>query len=349
MTGFYLHVPFCHERCPFCDYYSVSHMPPKWSDRYTDAIIKQLDGVPKEVDTLYAGGGTPLCLGVSNWKRLVSYLPKARERTIELNPEDIKPENMPVLENFTRLSIGVQSFSDNVLSVLKRSKVGFSTLLDLKTQWQISVDLLIGVPRQTREDVKRDILSVVALGIPHISVYPLEIHEGTPFWSVYNDWDWDDADLMLEIEQFLTERGYEHYEISNYARPGYQCLHNKIYWHDEDYYALGPSAAGYVGGVRYKWISNIRHYIESIEQNKEPPYEEYEEMSLEDQLSEYAIMNLRLLQEGIRRQDVENRFGPSAWDTLVKQANGNTFLSVSDSSIKVSNWLFFNRAAESFV
>jgi oxygen-independent coproporphyrinogen-3 oxidase len=276
-------------------------------------------------------------------------LPKARERTIELNPEDIKPENMPVLENFTRLSIGVQSFSDNVLSVLKRSKVGFSTLLDLKTQWQISVDLLIGVPRQTREDVKRDILSAVALGIPHISVYPLEIHEGTPFWSVYKDWDWDDADLMLEIEQFLTERGYEHYEISNYARPGYQCLHNKIYWHDEDYYALGPSAAGYVGGVRYKWISNIKHYIESIEQNKEPPYEEYEEMSLEDQLSEYAIMNLRLLQEGIRRQDVENRFGPSAWDTLVKQANGNTFLSVSDSSIKVSNWLFFNRAAESFV
>jgi len=346
--GLYLHIPFCYRKCPFCDYYSISNAPETWLDTFTDVIVYQLRQLPTKLDTLYVGGGTPLVLGQSRWERILQNLPEARERTIELNPEDVKKENFPLLAHFTRLSVGVQSFSDSVLKTLGRDKLDYEKLLDLLSHWDVSVDLMVGVPGQTRDEVLRDLISVVALGVPHISVYPLEVHEGTPFWGYYRGWDWDDADLLLMVEKFLTEHGYEHYEISNYARRGHQCLHNKIYWHDEEYYALGPSAAGYVNGVRYKWVSNLRLYVESAKLG-EPTYEEYVALSWEEQLSEYAIMNLRLLSEGIRKEDVEKRFGERAWGIILSQAEGNAFLNIEPNKITVKNWLFFNRAAEAFV
>jgi len=346
--GLYLHIPFCYQKCPFCDYYSISHAPEEWLDKFTAVIVSQLQEFPRELDTLYVGGGTPLALGKSRWEKILPDLPKARERTIELNPEDVKKENFPLLENFTRLSVGVQSFSESVLRTLQREKLDYGKLLDLLGKWDVNVDLMVGIPGQTREEVLRDLVSLVALGVPHISVYPLEVHQGTPFWSHYSEWEWDDADLLLMVEKFLTEHGYEHYEISNYARPGHQCLHNKIYWHDEEYYALGPSASGYVNGVRYKWVSNLKLYVEGAKLG-EPNYEEYMVLSWEEQLSEYAIMNLRLLNEGIRRTEVEKRFGESAWNLLLKQAEGNDFLNIELDKITVKNWLFFNRAAEAFV
>jgi oxygen-independent coproporphyrinogen-3 oxidase len=349
MTGLYIHIPFCYQKCPFCDYYSVAGIQQDWKNRYTTVLISQLDSMRGlSFDTLYVGGGTPLSLGSENWERLIPHLPKATERNIELNPEDVKAENYDILSFFNRLSIGVQSFSDSVLTTLRRSKLSFEKLLDLLGHWNVSVDMMVGIPGQTSDEVMRDIISLVAMGVPHISVYPLEVHPGTPFWKQWQNWDWDDVDLLLEIERFLTERGYEHYEISNYARPGHQCIHNKIYWYDEDYYAIGPSAAGYVHGLRYKWVSNIRRYIECVE-NGEPLWDEYEQLSGADMFSEYAIMNLRLLKEGIDRIKVEKRFGSSSWHLLLEQTEGNPYLTVKNDKIIVSNWLFFNRAAEAFV
>ncbi|NPV89007.1 coproporphyrinogen III oxidase family protein [Coprothermobacteraceae bacterium] len=348
MIGLYIHIPFCRTRCPFCDYFSLSHAPEWLQDRYASALSKQLASLQQTVDTLYVGGGTPLAIGAERLERIIANVTGVQEATIELNPEDLGVVPLNFLERFTRLSIGVQSFSPTILRVLNRQPVDEQLVSELTRRWVVNIDLLAGVPGQSSREILEDIRRAIDLGVQHISVYPLEIHYGTPFYAHYKEWDWEEADLLARVEDMLTSAGYEHYEISNYAKPGYQCLHNRLYWLDEDYIAFGPSASGHMGQRRYKWTKNMLKYLESAE-GGEPVFDEYVEMSLEESLSVYAIMNLRLLNEGICKERVIAKFGYDTWLSLVDKAKNNPFLTVSESSIKVSNWLFYNRAALSFI
>ncbi len=311
MDALYIHIPFCMKKCAYCDFHSFEGKMSE-SKNYVDYLIKDFKSWPKYTyDTVYFGGGTPSLLEANEIERILKEIDisKDAEVTLELNPATA---NFEKLQNFrksgiNRLSIGIQSFNDEILKTLGRlhsaekakstyynaRKAGFSN---------ISLDLMFAVPGQTMEILKKDLETIKELNPEHISIYSLIWEEGTPFWDMLQKGLMKECDNEVEAEMFeliietLTGMGYVHYEISNFAKPDFEARHNSKYWENKEYIALGIGASFYTEGFRGKNLLGFNDYYNAIDEGKKPWLETEKVENPKDY--EY-MLGLRLLQKGI--------------------------------------------------
>lgn len=283
--GLYIHIPFCKQKCNYCDFASFAGQE-HYIDDYLCALEQEAlayQGVT--FYTLYVGGGTPSLLSVAQLKKLVNIIEHAAgpisqfaESTFEANPESLTPAKITYLRQagFNRLSMGLQSFHDKELKIIGR----IHTTAQFKQAYQqaraggfsnINVDLIAGLPTQTFQSFSDSLQRLLALRPEHISVYGLQIEEGTAFFSQGIVCDQLLMRRMLEqAHDMLTNAGYHHYEISNFALPGYEAKHNTNYWHNGEYVGLGSAAASYQNGCRRQNTSRIEKYIACLVQGKSP-------------------------------------------------------------------------------
>ena len=283
--GLYIHIPFCKQKCNYCDFASYSGQESQL-DAYLSALAHEA-ALNKEIacKTLYVGGGTPSLLAEHQLRRLAKIIRKNfkpianfEESTFEANPESLTPAKITVLRElgFNRLSMGLQSFHDDELNLLGRVHNAQQFLAAYQAARtggfeNINVDLIAGLPGQKLETFLDSVAQLAALRPEHISVYGLQIEEGTPFFARGIVCNQSLMRQMLEkTEELLTVAGYHHYEISNYALPGKEAVHNTNYWQNGEYVGLGCAAVSYRNGKRKQNTSNLTDYIFDMENGKTP-------------------------------------------------------------------------------
>lgn len=330
--GLYLHIPFCRSKCRYCDFYSLPRAEGEM-DRYVRALTAQLiRQAPLTagygVDTIYFGGGTPSYLG---WRRLTSLLETALDHcrvrpdgeiTLEANPDSLEDPGQVrelVSAGFNRVSLGVQSADDGELRAMGRVHTfaqARSAVRAARTGGieNLSLDLIYGLPDQTMDRWRRTVERVLELEPEHLSCYGLKLEEGTPLWRQREELTLPDgdrqADMVLWTVDRLAAAGYEQYEISNFARPGFASRHNQKYWDLSPYLGFGPGAHSDFGGVRYAWARSLADYCRAIEDGGEPPLSEKAAISLRERAGEYVMLGLRTAR-GLDRRAFEDRYGLS--------------------------------------
>ncbi len=327
--GIYIHIPFCKSRCEYCDFYSNGgEKEPRLVDDYMQALSDHMRETGKlapdyVVDTIYFGGGTPSYFGAENLDKILDevhrsfHLDENPEITLEANPDSLNEKSLKRLlkAGFNRLSIGVQSDNDEVLAKLGRPHTFGQAKVAMETARRvgfanISLDLMYGLPDQSLEDWLLTVENIAAMRPEHISCYALKIEEGTPMWS-YRDRlnipnDEQQLRMYLMASQYLRERGYEHYEISNFAKKGLASQHNMKYWTGGEYIGFGPSGASDFGGKRYTNMSDIKGYIEGIAKHGQV-LSECESIPPRARAGEYLMLRLRTNQ-GIDPREYERKF-----------------------------------------
>lgn len=317
--GLYIHIPFCRQKCRYCDFASFAGME-NLTDAYLSALDKEASFFSgQRFDTLYIGGGTPSLLCAEELERLCRMvvrhfgpLENFAESTLEANPESLTPGKLRVLKDagINRLSLGLQSFDDATLRRIGRVH-DVETFLSAYEAARaagfdnISVDLIAGLPGQTEEAFLAGLRRAADLKPEHISVYGLQVEEGTPFYR--EGVRTDDELLRRELEQthfMLEEAGFVHYEISNFARPGRESRHNGNYWLNGEYAGLGSAAASYLGGERRSNIPDVREYMRRLEKG-ESTADFAERLTGKAQAGERIMLGLRLL--GGVRLDAQER------------------------------------------
>ena len=326
--GLYIHIPFCKSKCIYCDFYSLAGAE-EAMDRYVSALIRQLEELAPRcranpVDTVYFGGGTPSYLGVKRLKKILKavfhgyQVTKDPEITLEANPDSLADKRtVSALRRagINRISLGVQSADDGELRTIgrvhtfaqaeaaveavRRGKIG-----------NLSLDLIYGLPGQSLESWQSTVEKILALEPEHLSCYGLKVEEGTPLWQRQGELELPDddlqADMYLWAAQRLTAAGYEHYEISNFAKPGRQSRHNMKYWTLQPYAGFGPGAHSDFGDVRYAWVRDLETFCRGVETG-ESVLAESERIPPRDRDTEYLMLGLRTAR-GIGRREFENRF-----------------------------------------
>ena len=269
----YIHIPFCKSKCKYCSFVSTENLDKKTG--YLYSLLKEIDYYYEDnhLDTLYFGGGTPSVMGLDELEKIVKKFNfnENTEVTIELNPNDITEEYANGLKSlgFNRVSIGAQSFNDEILKYIGRrhsSDEIYRSVEIIKNAGfeNISLDLIYGLPNQTVKDFEKDLNNIVSTGVKHISLYGLKIDEGCYFYNnpPENIPDEDiQADMYLLAGELTSENGFNHYEISNYSKPDYESKHNSNYWRAGEYYGFGLSAHGYKDGIRYANTSDLSEYL----------------------------------------------------------------------------------------
>ena len=300
----YVHIPFCRHICHYCDFAKRIYNE-ELADQYLNQLEKEISRIRQECfDTVYIGGGTPSALNCRQLEKLfgiLSVFAVGKEFTFEINPETMTPEKAMLLKKYgvNRVSIGIQTFNEEILKEIGRTHV----LQDVENTFRylkeagidnISIDLMYGFEHQTVEQLQQDIEKAVRLDIKHISIYELEVHEGTVLGHRgYKNCSDDDLYLMYStIRKQLPLYGFQQYEISNFALEGYQSVHNKTYWHYNDYIGVGLGAAGKEYHIRYENTHSLKQYLAGDWRQEEI------KLSLEDERFESVMMGLRLL-EGI--------------------------------------------------
>lgn len=314
MAGLYIHIPFCASRCVYCGFYSTTSL--KLRQQYVDVVCREMilrsersEVRGERVDTVYLGGGTPSQLTTDQLRQLFLYINKVyqlpsslgeaeggSEITIEMNPDDVTAEYAAVLSQvgINRVSMGAQTFDDERLRFLHRRHTASQVrqavdILRKAGIRNISIDLMYGFPDETLDDWQRDIDAALALDVEHISAYCLMIEENTPLWKWINEnGEWRmDEELERQMYEMLIDKltvaGFEHYEISNFAKPGYRSRHNSSYWQDIPYIGLGAAAHSYTAlegspsertAVRSWNVADIQQYIKAIERGELPSEQE---------------------------------------------------------------------------
>jgi len=326
-VGLYLHIPFCKAKCPYCDFYSETTPPEE--TLYLKALEREIEKVLAflerkleipflEIDTFYAGGGTPSLLSPSFYERLFKKLSKSfkfnpSELTIEANPESLTFEKARAYREigFNRLSLGIQTFSKRGLRFLGRihgPKEAIKALEGaLKASFtNLNLDFIYGWKGEGLKVLERDLKISLSFHPTHLSFYELTIYPDTPFYHLYGRnptflKEKKLLELAERIENFLEERGFRHYEISNYALPGYECKHNLKYWKVKPYLGIGAGAVSRFGNLRLKNPENLKLYFEKIFSEKEAPFEILEVLNERELAKEYLFMGLRLT-EGIEME-----------------------------------------------
>lgn len=274
MLGMYIHIPFCKKICSYCDFCKILYQE-KYIDEYLDALEKEINDRYKgeKVGSIYIGGGTPSSLKGNDLERLLKMLSKVKrdnnfEYTIECNVNDINMDFINTIKKYgiNRVSVGVESFRESILKILGRV-VDLDTIFNnirlLKQYFKnISIDLIYGV-NDNKEVIESDIAKFLELDIPHVSCYSLIIEEHTKlFIDKHKYISEDDEYLMYKyIKDTLNKHGYKHYEVSNYAKDGYESKHNKIYWHNLSYYGFGLGAVSYIDNFRISNTKNLSKYL----------------------------------------------------------------------------------------
>ena len=329
----YIHVPFCAHRCGYCNFTLVAGRD-ELVDAYVRAIALELAalGGPRELDTLFIGGGTPTHLPAAALGRLLTLLretfvlAEGYEFSVEANPVDMTPSLASLLADHgvTRLSLGVQSFNADKLRSLERDHSGAvarrACEIALAAFPSVSLDLIFGVPGETREVWQADLAQAVAIRPQHVSTYGLTFERGTSFWSRLEHGAIARLDEELELAMYasaidtLAAAGFEHYEVSNFARPGHRCRHNEAYWAGDGYYAAGPGAARYVNGRREMNHRSTTTWLKRVLAGQSPVAES-ETLAPDDRARERLVFGMRRL-EGVQRDEFQFRTGCSV-DALV--------------------------------
>lgn len=364
MAGLYIHIPYCHSKCSYCDFCSTPKVDT--AEDYITALIDEYrlrkDEVNEPLSTVYIGGGTPSILPMPTLSRLVESLghPVLEEFTIEANPEDVTPEWVDAIIRIgiNRVSIGIQSLVDSELKAINRRHSAAraeEALMTLKSGGiaEISGDLIYGLPGQSLESWNYSLNKLIGYGLTHISAYNLSYEPGTRLYAQLISGKVNEAsDETIEsmyalLTDSLRKNGYEHYEISNFAQPGHRAHHNSNYWNMTPYIGLGVSAHSFDGKTRRANGNRIKDYIKSI--NSANTYYEVEEESPENILNDYIITALRT-RDGINLNDMRLRFNSDTVENLLSSAKRyiasgrliktDESLSLSETAILISDSIF---------
>lgn len=329
----YIHTPYCKQKCQYCDFNSYADKNGINKD-FINALKEEIlltseDVRPHRIESIFFGGGTPTILPVDGIIDILNScfqkfpIGSACEVSIEVNPDTVDYEYLKALRQsgFNRLSFGCQSFNDNLLRKMGRTHncldihQGFFVAQEAGFK-NISLDLMFGLPGQDLNLWKETLQSAVQMKPTHLSIYNLTIEKNTPFYdqSRSGQLDLPSEELQLEMYEtaikYLSRNDYFHYEISNFAKKGYECRHNKVYWNNKEYLGFGPSAASYVNGIRTTNILLPDKYVQTLLHKKERPVFEKEELDQKRNMGETLMLGLRLL-DGINLNSFEKRFGKS--------------------------------------
>ncbi len=325
-VALYIHIPFCKQKCFYCDfpsYASLDHL----KDDYVEALCKEIEEkvIDYKIKSIFIGGGTPSYLETNQIYKLLKTISKLNltenmEFTMECNPGALEKEKLETMlrGGVNRISMGLQAVQNSLLKDIgrihsfKQFEENFNLAREVGFK-NINVDLMFGLPNQKVDEWKESLEVIAKLNPEHISAYSLIIEEGTAFYKL-----WERNKLILPSEdeeremysitkEILKEHGYEQYEISNYAKSGYECYHNKVYWQCDDYLGVGSASSSFIDGKRIKNIENVKLYIEKIN-NNESIIEEIIKNSKEDNIEEFIFMGLRM-NKGISLNEFKKRFG----------------------------------------
>ena len=324
-TSAYVHIPFCTQICFYCDFSKVfiKNQP---VDAYLEHLIQEFRREEiTHLRTLYIGGGTPTALTADQLAYLLKELTKSldlsqmEELTIEANPGDLDPDKIAVLKDspVNRVSLGVQTFDNRLLKKIGRSHQEqdiYDNIDRLKLAGfdNISIDLIYALPTQTMDQVKENVAKALALDIPHMSLYSLILENHTVFMNRMRRGKLPlpkeemEAEMFEYIIQEMERAGFEHYEISNFSKPGFESRHNLMYWDNAEYYGLGAGASGYVDGIRYKNHGPIRHYMQAVEEGNARVQEEH--LTQTEMMEEEMFLGLRK-KTGVSKKRFEEKFG----------------------------------------
>lgn len=365
MAGLYVHIPFCVSRCIYCGFYSTVGIDKR--DEYLDALQKEIEirneYLNEDINTIYIGGGTPSALSNKQLERLFRIIGKFVEEknkcritenkefefTIECNPNDLDDEKIDLLRKslVNRVSMGVQTFDDSRLKFIKRRhnsaqakkvfrklrKAGFSN---------ISIDLMFGFPNQTIDEWGKDIDEAIGLQPEHLSVYSLMIEEGTPLYNLVAAGKVKEIDEEKSLAMYkllckkMEENGYEHYEISNFAKYGCHSRHNSSYWRDIPYMGIGAAAHSYDGLSRQWNISDLNKYIDEIGKGKVSF-----EREIIDETTHFndIITTATRTAEGISLEKIKREFGEKYLNNLMNEAKkhiANGMLEIADDNLRLT-------------
>ncbi len=375
----YIHIPFCRHRCSYCDFNTYTSLG-ELRREYAAAVCAELERVAgaekRPFSTIFFGGGTPSLMPADTIATILRTVDRCFEKvgvpeiTMEANPGTVNRDYLTAVAEagVNRLSFGVQSAVPAELALLEREHDFAAVIEAVAAARQVglhnfNLDLIYGLPGQTLASWQQSIEAVLALAPPHFSLYCLTIEPGTPMqrWLDNGQIQIPDPDLAADQYQFarehLGQHGYEHYEISNWAKPGKACAHNLTYWRDGEYLGIGAGAHGHAGGTRYANVKQPRVYLRRLEASDSLPYPlttavaEHHLITREEAMSDAVITQLRLLREGMDLAAFETRFGQSlddaydgtvsqlvAWEML-REENGRLFL--TEKAYFLSNQVFY--------
>ena len=320
--GLYIHIPFCRCRCPYCDFYSIVYKADKAAE-YVDIVTKQVKKLNNKFHTVYIGGGTPSVLDTRLLRKLLgalsSHFSHSVENTIEANPESLTKEKIRVLrsQGINRISIGVQSLRDDKLKSLGRVHAARNarTAVDNAKRGgftNIGIDLIYGVPGERFSEWKKELTEVVKLPVKHISCYSLICEKGTHFYRLRDSIDDDIVAKMYRYNmRFFKDHGFVHYEVSNYAKQTFVCVHNCLYWANASYIGIGASAVSYIDQVRIKNIADVNQYIKRAGNNRSLILQK-EKLSTVRRAKETAALNIRR-SDGIDFEEFKQITGFDFW------------------------------------
>ncbi len=340
MAGIYIHIPFCRRACHYCNFHFSTSLKAK--NDFLQALLKEislqkdyLQGLP--VETIYFGGGTPSLLEAGELQSILSALYQqfnvqpGAELTLEANPDDITQEQLDAWRHsgINRLSIGIQSFFEADLRWMNRAHNAQQAKSSIKMSQDagfsnLTIDLIYGTPTLTDENWDYNISEAVHAGVPHLSCYALTVEQGTALEHMIRKNKIANTDSETQARQFthlirrMQQEGYEHYEISNFAKPGMRSRHNSSYWSGEYYLGIGPSAHSYNGKSRQWNVANNALYIKALLRN-ELPFEK-EELTHRQRINEYIMTSLRTM-EGLDLEFVSKNFGQDVAERLLQSGS----------------------------
>ena len=365
MKGLYIHIPFCRSKCPYCDFYSCLHKNAD-VDGYVDAVINEIANGTRTkeftkntdlaFDTIYFGGGTPSVIGAERLNAIINAARKHykisadAEITVECNPSTVDDEFFRKLSEsgVNRISLGMQSAVDNERRKLGRNadKTKIESVIKSAEKYgisNISLDVMLGVPDQTIHSIDETIDFCTGMNVPHVSAYMLSIEEGTVFDKRQDTLNLPDEDTVCEMYEYVSKKlrqnGFVHYEISNFAKKGYESRHNTKYWNCEEYLGIGPSAHSFVDGKRFYFERDIDAFI----QGRNAVYD-----ADGGDCEEYIMLKLRL-SDGIEFDEYKKRFGTNFPAEIIKKAGKfstqglvtitDTSLSLTTDGFLISNYI----------
>ncbi|ANB61344.1 radical SAM family heme chaperone HemW [Anoxybacteroides amylolyticum] len=358
----YLHIPFCTHICHYCDFNKV-FLKGQPVAEYLQAMEQEMKRTvaqfPAErVQTIFIGGGTPTALDIRQLDFLLEnihrYLPCTVDKvefTVEANPNELSREKLQCLKDagVNRLSIGVQTFNDTLLRRIGRTHQTRDVWQAVETAkavgfTNISIDLIYGLPGQTLEQLQKDLAVAFSLDVPHISAYSLIIEPKTVFYNLMRKGKLslpsqdEEAEMYEETMKQMQQHGYVQYELSNYARSGFESQHNLTYWNNEYYYGIGAGAHSYMNGIRNVNIGPVKKYIELIEKGQ-LPYVERHEVNERERMEEEMFLGLRKI-EGVSKQRFYEKFHRSLNDVfgdVIAKEKANGLLEETETHVRLTH------------
>jgi oxygen-independent coproporphyrinogen-3 oxidase len=364
-VGVYVHIPFCAKKCGYCDFNAYSGYKDGTKARYVDAICREIEARAESdtrIPTIFFGGGTPTNLSAADLSRILQTIYRSfavdadAEVTTEANPSDADEAYLSTLRaaGFNRLSFGVQTFNDRLLKTIDRIHSGDDARRAIASArsagfTNVSLDLMFALPRQTMPDWERSLDSAIALEVTHLSMYALIVEEGTPFFArrergkLTLPSENQEAAMFQRAIERATAAGYTHYEVSNYALPGFESQHNQIYWRNEEYFGFGAGAVSYLNGARQMNVRRPSAYIETVCEHGTAIADE-ERLTPAETMGETIMVGLRMTR-GIHLDTFTARFGCRAEEVYaapIAQFTANGLLEIAEGYLRLTRrGLFF--------